>query len=127
MSEAKETNVIELNETIELDDSENISNASTEILPHLFFSQDHSDGSIWQKSRRKHFPTPLDFHYERSEELGELNKDANVEYEVVSSEMTGTITFSNVCIDLQQKTGPFSGMGEFRYEICQLNYRQFVR
>ena len=122
MSEANEINGIELNKTIELDDSDSDndrpSQADTEILVDWGPNRSGISAFIRQKYRRYyHPPVPCDSHLEKYEKLGELNKDANVEYEVVSSEMTGTITFSNVCTDLQQNSGPFSECGHFRFEI----------
>ena len=107
----------EANETIEIIDSDN--NSDDSIITDIIFPPDHSGitGFIRQKYRLKYFPTLQDCHYEKETKVGGLNKDANVEYEVVSSEMTGTITFSNVCTDLQQEAGPFSGLGQFRFEI----------
>ena len=116
MSEAIEINGIELNKTIELDDSDSL--PDTEILVDWGPNRSGISAFIRQKYRRYyHPPVPCDSHLEKYEKLGELNKDANVEYEVVSSEMTGTITFSNVCTDLQQNSGPFSECGHFRFEI----------
>ena len=112
MSEANEINGIELNKTIELDDSDSDDDRDTEILVDWGPNRSGISAFIRQKYRRYyHPPVPCDSHLEKSEKLGELNK------EVVSSEMTGTITFSNVCTDLQHNSGPFSECGHFRFEI----------